>query len=106
MATVIVKTAKYTPVQKLRVTHKDNGSISMEWNVSKAPLPAGAVTLYEVFQYIGNSPVSLGAVESLGAGIFSLYPNTKYKFAVRAVTWLDGRVIESQMVNISAKTLK
>jgi hypothetical protein len=38
--------------------------------------------------------------------ITGLYPNTKYKFAVRAITTVDGVEIPSAVAKVSVKTLK
>jgi hypothetical protein len=114
MTKTTAKTAKYTAVQKLKAVEKDQSSVTLNWSASKAPLPADADTRYEILWYEGKSKTPTALPETMtvtpvgvtGVKIEGLPPNTKYKFAVRAITTVDGHEIPSLLAKVSVKTLK
>jgi hypothetical protein len=117
---VTAKTLNYTAVQKLKVDKNGSGkkiltssAALVSWTASKAILPAGATTRYVVLMYDGNSkiPTELSAPVMAVTGTFSaliygLSPNKSYKFAIRAITTVDGVEISSLDAKVSLKTLK
>ena len=119
LVNVTAKTATYTAVQKLGLNKNvltkgvSTTMACLTWTASKAPLPGGSTTRYEVLWYEGNSkaptklPTTITAsVSSTGAVIMGLSPNKTYKFAVRVITTVDGLEIESAVAKVSIKTLK
>ena len=82
-------------------------AVTLTWTPSKAPLPAGATatTCYEVVWKENGADKSM-TVDTTTATITGLLANTTYKLAVRAITTVDGQVIESLDAKITVKTLQ
>ena len=105
-ANVTAKTAKYVAVKKLK-TVRDQSSVTLNWMPSKALLPAGAATKYEVVIMLNNTvQKTLPDFSDTSVTISDLLPSTKYKFTVRAISTVDGIEIASLIANVSVKTLK
>jgi hypothetical protein len=117
---ITAKTAQYTAVQKLKLdkTALPGKGVTVDsavltWTTSKALLPAGAVTRYEILWYEGKSktptelPSTITAdITGTSATLTGLSANMSYKFAIRAVTTVNGVEIPSLVAKIAVKTLK
>ena len=77
------KTSKITAIQ-------DASTIKLTWTAVEYAVG------YKVYQKVGNSWKALGNVTSATARIRNLSAGTKYSFAVKAATRIDGNVVWSK----------